>query len=292
MDIPYEPIHGMCVSADGKRLYLIEQASIIVVDTDSLSPITELPYLGYVAVSPNNQLVAISNHIDQCLYILRTSDYSPVFTDTAFLRNLQFSIDSRRCFGTDVFGSDSGAFAYEVDLSEEPPAVRRRPLPGGGIVKLIPSIDETKWFIYRLVGLYVWSFEVYDVERDSVIFAQYLAPGAGFIEITPNGQYAFYGNPGTIMVGPPPPSTFTIFDIEDNDIYQEVSTRFFIDSVTPWYFPVGQMAVTPDGRWLIALGANAPQQLLLYDIAHKRFVDYAYPGLDKFFIGLTVQNAR
>ena len=67
---------GMAVSSDGTILYVVAKNDIIlVVDLDTETIITELPYeaKGGVAVSPDGQLVAI---LGDDLYILNTSDYS------------------------------------------------------------------------------------------------------------------------------------------------------------------------------------------------------------------------
>lgn len=291
-DLAYEPTKGLTVSADGERLYLAQVNSVVILDTDSFHFVDELTLVPKwpVAVSPDNRYMAI---MGDDLNILRTSNYAVVFSDTDMTENGWFSSDSKRFYCAGGWSPDMRGYVYTVDLSDNSFPVLRRPFAHGGVVHVVPTIDESKWLLYmNLPGLYTSAFEVYDVSLDSIVFSEVLVPGAGEIAITPDGRYAIYGNPGTIMMGPPPPSEFTIFDIQANTIESRVQTIHVVDSLTPEFFPVGSMAVTPDGKWLVILNALAPHRLLLYDIERRAFEDYIFTGNNKFFMNLTVQNAR
>ena len=290
MDIPWEPLVGITVSADGKLLYLALQQSVVVVDTDSLSLVVELPYGpdSPVAVSPDNQLVAITG---SDLYILRTTDYQVIFHDTARTVRGWFSSDSKTFYCTAAGGSEHPSSAYKLDLADSAFSITKRLFSDGGVMQIVPTVDESRWLLYLIAGTYLYAFEVYDVLADSIVFAQGLSPGVGKIAIMPNGKYAFYGNPGSILMGPPAPSEFTVFDIKNNRIDEVVNTEAFIDSLTPYYFPVGSMVVTPDNRWLIAQDAVPPHSVLLYDIENRELVDYHTLGLSNVELGnLTVQK--
>lgn len=284
-DLAYMPYKGVTVSADGSRLYLADRNSVVVLDTDSFSFIAELPYHSNspVAVSPDNELIAV---VGNDLQILRTSDYSVDFSDTSGVWSGRFSADSKTfyCLSNGI---------YRLDLSNDSFPVVRKSFANRGVIHVVPSTDQTTWFLYHhLPSTFVYAFEVYDVALDSVLFSEVLVPGAGEIAITPDGRYAFYSNPGTLLIGPPAPSEFTIFDIRNNSVDEVVETSHVIDSLTPHMFLVGSMAVTPDGKWLVLLDALPSHQLLLYDLERRSFVDYKFLGNDKDLMNLTVQYAR
>jgi len=136
------------------------------------------------------------------LYILNTSDYSLVFHDTSEVQSGVFSSDSRSLYCTaDVTGTGS-CLAYKVDLDNDF-LVTRRGFVGGNTIGIIPSYDEERWFVYLYGAGFRCFFKVYDVETDSIIFSEFITPGAGYMALTPDGKYLFYTNPGTLLFGPP-----------------------------------------------------------------------------------------
>ena len=292
IDIPWEPKEGITVSADGKRLYLAQRNSVVVVDTDSLSLIKELPYEPDrpVAVSPDNQLLAITG---DDLFILRTSDYQVIFSDTDRTANGRFSSDSKSFYCAAGWSPDSRGVVYKVDLTDSLFPVTRQPFADGGVVHVIPSMDESKWFLYLTVQTWISAFVVYDVFKDSIIFREVLTPGYGHIAISPDGKHAFYTNPGRSSTDPLAPPAFTVFDIVSNAIDTVVSDiDFFSDST--WVAHPNWLAVTPDSRWLAILGGSlALRVLYLYDIQKGQLVHREdWGGSGHVFSNISVQNAK
>ena len=268
-DIPWEPTQGLAVSHDGKLLYLAQQNSVVVVDTDSLTLVAELPYASRgVVVSPDGRHIAILSN--DTTWVLRTSDYILVRTDTPRSGHACFSGDGKHLYGT-----DAEANVWRMSLSDLTEPVTRKPIASGLPGVIIPTPDESKWLMYvKLPAMYTHAFEVYDVALDSTVFREILRPGVGYVAMTPDGKWAFYGNPGSEMIGPPATSDFRVFDIVNNRIDQIVSTEHFIDENTPNGFPVGKLVVTPDGRRLVASSEFTGINLLVYDLSEDRFVDY------------------
>jgi len=288
IEIPWRPREGITVSADGKRLYLAQRACLVVVDTDSLNLIAELPYRpdDPVGVSPDNQLVAMANN---GLHILNAEDHSVVFQDTTPVIHCVFSADSKTLY---CAGKGSN-FVYKVDLSDATYPVSRKEFGDGMITYIVPSPDECKWFLYWSLGTWTSAFEVYDVLNDSIIFREGLTPGYGQIAISPDGKYAFYTNPGRSATDPPAPPAFTVFDIESNAIDTVVSDiDFFSDST--WVAHPNWLAVTPDSRWLAILGGSlALRVLYLYDIQKGQLVHREdWGGSGHVFSNVSVQNAK
>ena len=284
IEIPWEPDEGVTVSADGERLYLAQRSSVVVVDTDSFSLITELPYEPrlWPAVSPNNEYLAITG-LD--LHILSTSDYSLVFSDTSGVWSGHFSANSETfyCLSNGI---------YRVDLADTLYPVVRTPISDGTVTKVIPSEDESLWFMYkRLPSLWTSAFEVYDVLQDSIIFRQVLVPGFGQIAITPDGSTVFYTNPGRSSTDPPVMPGFTIFDVDANMIDTVVEDIDFFTG-SNWMAHPNQMVVTRDGRWLVILGGSLGLRVLyLYDIEKRELVfREAFGGSGHVFTNLSVQS--
>ena len=286
--IPWRAEEGITVSADGSRLYLATNSNVTVIDSKSHSLIAELPYRPHtpVAVSPDNQLVAITG---DDLTILRTSDYSVVFSDTDKTENGCFSADGKRFYCAAGWSTNTVGVVYKVDLSDSLFAVDRLPIADGGVIHVVPSFDETKLFLYLNVpGTY--AFEVYDVMLDSIIFREFLVPGAGEIAVMLDGRYVVYTNPGVSGTGPPSTGTFKIFDVVANEILAEVSAYDYVDSL-PALIPPYTMAVSPEGRWLVLLGGIqlAQQAIYLYDFERQELVDYKYLGRNIVLTNPTVQ---
>ena len=265
-EIPWS-IGGLTASADGSQLYISGEQSVTVIDSDSHELVAELPYdpRRSVAVSPDGQYVAIPG---DSLWILRTADYTLVYLDTLETGTGRFSADSRYYYTVAShvrkYGPLDGTVQVTTKVFDET-----------GVRQVIPTPDESKWLIYaRLYPLYTWAFIVYEPASDSVIFMEILAPGAGYVAMTPDGQYAFYGNPGTISFGPRPTGDFRVFDVQANAIDRIVSTEGFIDSLTPYLYPVGEMVLTPDGKWLVGIDKPGGFQLFLYGLDSQVFEDY------------------
>ncbi|MCX6834141.1 MAG: hypothetical protein NTW07_03240 [candidate division Zixibacteria bacterium] len=290
--IPWEANWGISASADGKRLYLATDSNVVVIDPATRGVLTELPYRRSwsVVVSPDNRLVAITG---DDLFILRTSDYSVLFSDTDMTEEGRFSSDSKTFYCAAGWSTTSTGFVYKVKLACGQSLVERLHIPQGGVLYVVPSNDETKLFLYVRYRTWTCGFEVYDVAADSIIFRDILVPGAGEIAMTSDGKYVFYTNPGVSVTDPPPPGTFTIFDVVKNQIHDTVSAY---DYVPPTWCtcPPNTMAVTPDDRWLVMLGGAGLGQFVmyLYDLRKEEFVDYQELGGGVFLTNPTTQMMR
>lgn len=292
VSIPWFPYPGITSSADGKLLYIAQGTSVAVVETDSFSLVTELAYPQEypVVVSPDDRFIALTGDF---LFILRTSDYSLVFADTIQSINGRFSSDSKSFFCASRISPDSSNLVYKVDLSDNLFSVTRKAFPGRGIVHVVPSVDNSKWFLYSNVALWTSAFDVYDVIRDSIIFTHILVPGSGSIATTPDGRYAFYTSPGNTGTTPPPDYSFTIFDVSANKIDTIIKEpEFFSDST--WFGPPTIMTVSPDSRWLGILGGRMINvAFYIYDIDKKKLIYRKGPSL-RFheIINITVQKKK
>ena len=289
VNVPYEIRSGITVSADGKRLYLGLRSSVVVVDAESFKFITELPYdpFSAVSVSPDNEYLAITG---DDLYILRTSDYEVVFSDTDKTEHGRFSSDSRSFYCVAGWTSGIPGFVYKVDLSDGSFSVQRKSFAGVGVFRVVPSLDETKWFLYLNVGLWTSTFEVYDVLEDSITFRQVLIPGLGDLALTPDGRRIYYTNPGSGN-GPTGLLGFTIFDVNTNVIDTVVEDADFFTGPT-WAAHPNLLAITPDGRWLAMIGGSMALLVpFLYDIDKRElvYIDGLSDGLNHVYSGLSTQ---
>jgi len=255
--LPPEHRWDMAVSTDGKTLFIPEPTTVAVVDIESETVLDRLPYKanGGVAVSPDGELVAV---LGEDLHILKTSDFSVVFHDTVKVGQGRFSTDSKT-----FYCGAGGAYKLTLDTGF---AVTRKVFSDGGVSSIIPSRDETKWFLYLYAGWYQSWFEVYDVTSDSIIYRESLVPGTGDIEITPDGRYLFYTNPGNMLSWRGPDSLF-VFDIDKNRRYRSIPAFVFNDSGDTLDRSPDEMTMTPDGRWLVmAGGADGVGGLVAFDV--------------------------
>jgi hypothetical protein len=254
-------------------------------ELDSFTVVTQLPYGAPISVSPDGQMIAVWG---EGLYILRTSDYSEVFYDTTTLGagGGVFSSNSHR-----FYCAPSAGGVYILDLSIPSFPVTRITPPFGAVGDLAPSLDEFKLFLYlqRPQVLKYGAFAVYDLTTDSLIFSDTLRPGYGELESTPDGRYVFYTNPGT-MLTPPGPPWVTVYDVEKNEIHTRISTAGILDEPYEYGMPLGEICITPDGRWLVALPAKSFPFVFtvhIYTMTIAKYLRFR----QRFMEGLACQNA-
>lgn len=236
---------------------------------ETLEPITYLNYETQetVAVSPDNQLMAI---VGRDLHIIRTSDFTEIYSDTTSARGGVFSADSR------AFYCSSGGKSCRLDLSGTQVTKTTWDFGGGMVAHVVPTPNEELLFTYNHGPSSVLS--VYDVAADSVLWADSLVPGGGMVTVTADGQYAFYNNPGG-LIGPPSDFRLRVFDITARELVAEIPTGTeFDDSLPLMYLPTDRMEVSPDGRWLVLLDGESRVNMLLFDIEIMEFVDYVLFG--------------
>jgi hypothetical protein len=294
--IPWSAEHGIAVSADGERLYLGGSSKIAVIERETRSLITELPYRSEdcVGISPDNRMVAVAAG---GLHLLSTDDYHVMFEDTEPVLHCEFSSDSRTLYcarkGTDL--------VYQVDLTDPAYPVTLTSTGNGWVYFVIPTPDESKLLLYKNMGSGVFAFEVFEKASDSIIFRDIFTPGYGTLAMTPDGRYAFYTSPGSIFMESPPLLGFKVFDIranaidtviEDPDFFREISD----DGQGFWMAPPALLAVSPDSRWLGIIGGVQTVYFAayLYNIQNKGLFFRVVPGDGPIscFANTATQNAR
>ncbi|MEW5795658.1 MAG: hypothetical protein AB1772_04785 [Candidatus Zixiibacteriota bacterium] len=286
MVVPYEgEMRSVTVSADGKQLYFTQRDRVLVLTADSLQLVAELPYGAWfgAAVSPDDRLLAI---MGQDFYVLNTTDWSVVFSDTTRLHDGIFSSDSRTFYAGHVDGGEfynSVAWVRPLDPDAQ---LQRYQLPGPPM-QIIPTPSNRKLLAYLL-----HRFVVYDINLDSVTHETVLWPGAGYLAMAPEGKLAFFSNPSTPH-GELGTNELYVFDVRANYVCDTVRIDRFLDSLTWPVWGVGSMVVTPDGRWLAALNASmGPRILFLYEIRQREAV-YAHEfGYNHWFGNISVQHMR
>jgi len=273
------------VSADGKLLYLAGKDNVIVIDTDSLEVVTELPYPAHrsTAFSPDNNLVAV---MGPDLYILRTSDYSVVYSDTIRVDDGVFSSDSRTFYAVGVDGVDHFTYLYSLNpLGDEPMLVPRE--FHSHAMHIAPTPDGSKLLLYLRYFL-----AVYDIALDSLVFNVGYYPGAGYLGMTVDGRYGFFSNP-TTQLWEMGTTDLYVFDVVANQISDTIVIDDYLDSLgygVGW--GIGRMIFTPDGRWMIATNAYEPAQVFLFDLATMSFADFHEFGNNHWFGGIGVQQMK
>jgi WD40 repeat protein len=277
----YEDI---AVSAYGDRLYTGGWGiNCRVYDTDSLSLITTLPYKGTPVVSPDNKYLAI---VLKGVRILRISDYSLIYVDTS--GNLQtgyFTPDGKSFFCTNARTFPYSV--YELELCNF--SVHSRQFSGGSVYRVIPSRDKKKLFLYRIWSQFGFTFDVYDIEKDSIIFSYNVSPGYGDLTLTPDGKHLFITYPGPPLgIGPPSPSNFLVYHIDEN-MMEVVDTRGVPADTICYYsdkMPIDLIVIPPDGKYVLATGLDRAD-FVLYDLATMKLTNkFFYFGCD-FDFGYT-----
>ena len=159
------------------------------------------------------------------------------------------------------------------------------------IWKIVPSHNEVKWLLLVRYDQCLWSFEVYDASLDSIVFRDSLfLYGYGDMILTPDGRFLFYTMPGTPLELCPgaPHSAFTVFDVHRNGIHQIVNTAGI--GKTNGFFPIGNLAMTPDGRKLIAGRGPVGGEFIVLDVRTLQIEEYFDLGNEVWLWNVTCQN--
>ncbi|MGH8015071.1 MAG: hypothetical protein ACREBV_02655 [Candidatus Zixiibacteriota bacterium] len=272
------------VSADGKKLYIQDSGatSVAVLETDSFTVIDRLPYEAVLSVSPDNQLIfARKNGMN----LLKTSDYSVIYQDSR-IGDGRFSKNSKRLYGL----SNTGRVIHRIEISDSVFESAQFNTPFGVVRDLEPSKDESKLLLY-LVTTFGDYFAVHDIALDSIIFLEAQQPGYGEMEITPNGRYVFYTDPGQGMLGIGGPGWISVYDVACNRVLTRITTEGVLDPPNQLGLPINEINITPDGRWLVALTDyfTSPGTIFTVDIKRLAVVKHTRIGNGNLQ-GLTVQN--
>jgi len=287
--LPVEQHWQMSVSADGKKLFIPELSSVTVVDIETRTILVRLPYKanGGVAVSPDGELLAV---LGEDLHILRISDFSVVFHDTDWVKQGRFGSNSKS-FYCGSGGLVTPLAAYKVAL-DSGFTVTRRVFSDGNVSRIIPSHDETKWFLYLYAFRDLSWLEVYNVTFDSIVYREPLVPGIGDIELTPDERFLFYTNSAFQISGVPAPDSFYVFDIENN--HRHAAIPGFVVNETGDTLPrsPGEMTITPDGRWLVMAGSgDGVGGLIAFDVNKMEIYWTSTLNLRVQVSSLTCQNS-
>lgn len=291
--LPYNSDNTLAVSADGSTLYLAGDNGIAVVAADSLTIARVLPYhsgSGGVATSRDSRYVAVAG---DGFFLLRAEDYSLAFSDTGQMSHAVFSRD-----GTSVFcigGYDPGTshpYVYRLTILDSGfVGMRIRPNLPGLPWRIVPIPSAEKWLLLLKLGLTDYRFAVYDAASDSLVFAEDVAPGAGDIEVTSDGRYAFYSNPGTTAPSlSEPSSAIFVYNIKANRMLPPIPTDRAVGA-SPGYFPIGSMTITPGGSQLIGLRGPFGGGAIVVNIKDLTISEYLYLTAD--MLGeVSCQSAR
>lgn len=280
---------ALVVSADGKLGYRTnrddEYVRVVSLDSlrsgDTLQATAILPLGNVAAVSPDGQLIVSSKG---GLSILRTSDYTEIHHDSSLFGQV-FSPNSKR-----VYGRIRGTYnALKLDLSDSLHPVTIKEFTGYLVYDIVPSPDETKWYLYMATYTHQL-FAVYDVEADSIIFSEAMWPGNGDLAVTPNGKYVFYTNPGNMIDGPGD-ADIHVYNASTNQAGNRVTTGGLFEYPYDGGILVGQMVVTPDGRWLVAVGSGYPFVITM-DLKTSEITGYRKFDGPRDLEGITCQLVR
>ncbi|MBN1212910.1 MAG: hypothetical protein JXA92_10065, partial [candidate division Zixibacteria bacterium] len=188
------PTWWLTISADGKYMFAATRDYVAKVDIKTKETVATLPYQpNYgIAVSPDNQLLAFL--MGPGIVIVHVSDFSVIYEDSLLdYRSVSFSTDSRRLFG---YGAGSYHSVVIMDLDNNYSLESTELTPGPVIIKILHSIDESKWFLIWRYNMWQNMFQVYDVILDSVMFKETIWGGLADLLISPDGKYVFYTEAG------------------------------------------------------------------------------------------------
>jgi hypothetical protein len=254
-------VRGVTVSADGRLFYFSQSDRVLVYTSDSLRLVMDLQHSARwgTAVSSDDALLAI---MGDSLFILRTSDWSEVHSDTLQVISGVFSSDSRTFYA--AYGQSGELFncVLWTNPLDSAPFLNCLNMPEP-LLRVFPTSDNTK-----LVASLIFRFVVFDLSQDSIIYET--VAGAGGLALTPDGQYAFFSTPGTPLEVPGTTDLY-MFDVGTNQMCDTIKIDYLLDSLNIYTPGIGEMSITPDSRWLVGIGAPFQRYtLFLYDLKSRK----------------------
>lgn len=270
----------LTVSADGKRMFVRGSDEIIEYDLGSGSTRVFWPRPGEVVVSPDGRMAAI---FDEDFQLIDLRSGKVLYFDTARIYLGSFSNNSRVFYGTHFFQK---APVIRLDLTR-------------GVTVSRITVDQTYCYALKSLpegeGFFLLSQEstshvlaCYDWWSNSRVYEQEILPGFGDIQLSPDAEILYISNPGPLIDfgGPEVESPWTIVGLDT----RTYDTLFEISTIAPYdgdtlrvRFPVGPMAITPDGKWLLGVcGGRGPLisvDLHLRSPAHAFKIGSRYPAV-------------
>ncbi len=254
------------VSPDEKTLYVPNDEGLHVIDLASRQMTQTLPFLGFwrVAVSPDGAFLAV---LGDSLLVVRTSDYSIIYSDTnsaVWWDQGRFSRDSKHFFCAKLYYSPPGPRAYgsafHLDLRKRPYRTSERERPEGAVRMVVPSPRLDRWLLIIGGG----RFAVLDTLGDSLIYDETLPGPAGAVVVTPDGRRVVYSYPGNLGY-PTQAHSFRIYDLCSNQRVMEVETWFVRSDSTVDFFQPSSIVFTSDGDHMYCTGFLNETGFLIFD---------------------------
>jgi hypothetical protein len=261
---------GLVVGYGGERLYADNQYhGLRVVDLVTKELDTALTISGRPAISPDGSRLVLAA---DSLYILDALSLAIVHTiDTIAARSLCFSADGNRLYvPVSHNGRDTLLATVQMDQPDYPVTIKSllNAIPDlTEVTDLCLSPDESTLYLCGDAGGQF--FAAIDVAQDTLIATQPLFdnPAQGRLAMTPDGARVFAPHPTySISHGGliPPPELF-VYDAAIGSISCRHMSGLDLLYLDTWHVDSlsrRDIAVTPDGRWLVCTSMPFPFVLL------------------------------
>jgi hypothetical protein len=279
-DLPYSSFDPQ-LSADGKYMFLPYSDKFSIVEMKSKTLVTQLNVRGLtMAVSPDNRYIAI---FGDTLHILDAVTFAELYSEAITLCPGKFTQDGRRLYCPTC---REGIYRLNLDTIPFASAVLNYPgyLPG----VIAPSRDEAYLFVSTGVANRANYFEVYDLQRDSIIYSHQFRSWYALLNITPDGRYVIYAEVDSYgsIDAPPSPRMVSIFDAVSLTMRVIIPT-YGINPECPDGISPDQSIITPDSKWFVSGGYGIIAINLNTLTAEKV---YEFP--DKFTVGITCMQMK
>ena len=278
LDSAYWPIsdaYTAAISPHGDRIYIDRGygCDLVVLDVASGTQLPELPDLCgglWIQFSPNDeQMLAWGNK----LQIMNYEDHELLLVDSApVLSYPRYSADGSLLYGAE--GVDREYF-YSTYRADDLTLVSRDTVTSNGHVlwggMTYTSDDLSTWYIFTLTYGYGYGylFIEWDREQDSILFVDSIpSVNPEPLMIRSNDQrYIAYNNPGAVWDSVQTrPNEIRIFDTGARELADIIDTRYVDSLGDTTYYPVVEMAMTPDCKYLIGISHGGDDVFLVYNL--------------------------
>jgi hypothetical protein len=275
-DSAYWPIsdaYTAAISPHGDRIYIDRgyDCDLAILDVASGTRMPELTDICgglWIQFSPDDEKMLAAGYQ---LRIMNYEDHQQLLVDsTPDLSFPRYSADGNLIYGAE--GVDRKYF-YSTYRADDLTLVSRDSITSNGHLfwggKTYASDDLGTWYILTMTLGYGYLFVEWDRELDSILFVDSI-PSAypdPIIIRSEDQRYLAYNNPGTMWDSiQNRPNEIRLYDTESGDMADIIDTRYVSGTGDTTYYPVVEMAMTPDSKYLIGISHGGDDVFLVYNL--------------------------
>ncbi len=267
-------LYDMKVTADGSNLLIaysdsLYQEILAVYDLGNRDFISSKAIAGQIEISNTGAYIAIMN---DSLTFFNAQNFDFLYSDHIAPLGGRFSYDDSRFYAVD---SVNQIRIYDMTTRSMYDTMRYNAFLQNPELHLCQPIpDESRIYLWAYFpGWQEFVLVSYDISRDSTGLFYPLGPGVGDLELTPDGSTVIFTDPGDVAHDEFGSDNISFIGVSSDRLLWSAPAGWAITGWTRYGFHPGPLAITPDNRYVMAIGQGGYPIYALVDLQQRRFVD-------------------